>query len=157
MTYTRIDAAQLLAASAVARAAVAQIKGALGPLLVTSLTAEDRARTPRAPVRGAEAARALALASADFPALAQAAGFEADAVNEDIDNVRALKGLAEAMQELAQWVEDSELVWSAEYYTQALALHTLAKKRLQRDGSVRPLVEPFDEVFGARKKPTKKA
>ncbi|MEQ1508638.1 MAG: hypothetical protein ABMB14_40800 [Myxococcota bacterium] len=152
MELTRVDTNALRIAVHEARAALAKVRELLAPPLVIDLTDAERAEVLRAPVRVLDAARDLALLAKQRPELLAVAGYDPEAVMEDIENLAALSGMSETLAELQRWVDDSKLVWSAEVYQQSLTLHGVAKALAKTDGSLRPLVDPLSEVFAARRR-----
>jgi hypothetical protein len=152
MKLTRVDPAALRAATEDLRAQLGRLRTLLEPLLETDLTQEERAETLRPPIRLFEAARDVANNAGQFPHVLAATGYEPVAVLEDLENHATLAGVAEGLDELKRWVDDSRLVWAGEIYQQTLALYNVGQALAKNDGSVRPLIEPVADVFAARRK-----
>lgn len=149
---TRVDPNLLAPAVARALELLREARTVLAPVLVSDLSAEERASVPRAPAKLADAARDLVvLAQGDHAQLAEAIGFDAEAVLEDVTNHEALAGLATLCAELETWVDDSRLVWLGEAYTQSRELYQAVKPLAQRNGALRTLVTPMAEVFANRR------
>jgi hypothetical protein len=85
------------------------------------------------------AARDVANNAGEFSHVLAATGYEPQAALEDLDNHATLAGLAESLEELQQWVDDSRL-------------YNVGQALAKNDGSVRPLIEPVAEVFAARRR-----
>lgn len=153
MIMSRVDHQTLRAAAELSNDLVEQVRLMLRPHLLTELTDEERASTIRSPIRATEAGRATAQAALGFPTVTAAAEYDPEAVLTNLDNVAALAGFAEAVREIAQWVDDSKLVWTAEAYQQGLTLYNVAKPLEKKNGSLRVLVEPFEQMFARRRKP----
>lgn len=152
MKLSRVDTNTLREATDQARAAMKNLELALKPLLVTDLTDQERKETLRAPVRLADAGRDTAVVARTRPTLMAAAEYDPEAVLEDLENHQLLAGLAEIFRDYHQWVEDSKLVWAGEAYYQTLRLYNVAKALEKTDGSLRPLVDPLEKMFQARRR-----
>jgi hypothetical protein len=152
MELSRVDSAALRIAMQEVRTGLDKIRELLRPVLVVDLTDADRAETLRAPVRLPDAGRDLAVLARQRPHLANACGYEPEAVIEDLDNLDLLAGVGELLHELKVWVDDSKLVWSAEAYQQSLTMYNVAKALAKTDGSVRTLVDPMAALFGTRRR-----
>lgn len=150
---TRVDTDALLTAVTRARALLEEVRTVLRPVLVTDLSEDERRAVVRAPVRLPDAARDLAALSHQHAPLAEAVGFDAGAVLEDVANHEALAGLAATCAEIEGWIDDSDLVWLGEAYVQSLELYQAVRPLARRNGSLQALVDPLAEVFAARRSP----
>jgi hypothetical protein len=154
MQNKKVDALQFQAAVAEAQAYLTVAFELLAPFLVV-LSDEERLRVPRTRAGFPDAGRNLALAIADYPAVAQAAAYDPIAVGECFDNVDQLNGLAMKLGELAQRIADSRLVWLADAWKPSLSVYAAAKALATRQGALRTLVQALSPVF-ANPKSTKK-
>lgn len=150
MNLTRIQTQQLQADVAKALQKLDEIRTLLDPYLVV-IAETERVRIPRVRDSFEPAARALARAIGDYPAVITASGFEAAAVLEDLDNVDAIRPLAEKVAELEQRLVDSKLVWQAEAYTPSLVAYGVAKALSKTQPELRTITGPLSEVFASRR------
>ncbi|AUX48573.1 uncharacterized protein SOCE26_101110 [Sorangium cellulosum] len=89
-TSTRIDTADLELATAKARKKIEEAFALLAPYLVV-LNDAERAAMPRARDGFEQATRSLWRAMAEHPAVASAAGFQSEAVLEDLSNLDVIR------------------------------------------------------------------
>jgi hypothetical protein len=150
MQSTRVDTKKLKAAIKVASEHLDEASAALAPFTAI-LTDADRAAMPRAREGFGEAGRALARAAAGHPEIAAVSGFDAEAITEDLDNVRELSPLVEQVAELSKRLSDTRLAWLAEAWVPSLAMYAVAKVRAKTDGKLRTLVAPLAEMFAVRR------
>ena len=154
MQLTRVENAKVVAAVATARAKLDEALAALTSCLVL-LTDEQRALVPRVRHDFPAAARLLAASSADHPELAAAVAYDAAAVIEDLDNVRALQPIADRATRIQKMIEDSRLEWLAEAFVPSLEYYGVAKVRAPKDAKLARDIAPLAEVFATtRHKPT---
>lgn len=146
---TRIDSETLRADVRVAAEHIRAAIAALKPHLVR-LTAEERAALLK-PVTGfAEKVPALLRAAETHPELAAAVDFDAEAVQEDLDNVEILNAIAEPLRDLAQDVADTILRSRDEAYTECLTLHAVARTAARRDPALQGVVDALASLFSRK-------
>jgi hypothetical protein len=144
--YTRVNTDDLRVAVQKAIEKINEAAAILAPFLVV-LSQEGRAGTPRAREGFPEAGRSLARAIVAHPAIAAAAKYDVEAVNEDLDNVAALAPLTEKIAELTQLVADSKLVWLAEAWVPSLSAYGIAKVAAKDNGALRTIIAPLAAIF----------
>ena len=148
MDPTRLDRTE--AADAIARA-TDLIKAASAQLeAISELMTERERRRALKPSQAFEgAARAMVeLAASEVPALADAAGFDGEALLEDLDNARALDPLLADLDALQQRAKDARLRWLSEAYQEALPLYRLASAAAATDPKLQLVMRPLREAFG---------
>lgn len=123
-----------------------RIEQTLSALLVV-LTAGDRKTIPRTRTGFPAAARVLANLLQTRPEIGAAAGYQGDAVIEDLDNVELVEPLLPRLHALIQRIEDSRLLWLAEAQEPTLAAYGVAKVRAERDGTLAPMIGPLKKVL----------
>jgi hypothetical protein len=150
MKTTRINTTELKTAVGIAVEHINQAHAVLKPFAVT-LTDDERATTPRVRDGFTAAGRSLARAVTGHTDICTCVGYDAAAVNEDLDNVEALAPLAEKVAELNRGIADSRLTWTAEAYVSSLAVYAVAKVRARTDGAMKAVVEPLSEVLATHR------
>ena len=155
MALTHIDSTILAAALAKSAKCMDDIDAALKPLLAV-LNDEQREQLLRPPVRFPTAAVKLLAAAEARPGLCAAADFDPAAVRDALANAEAVLVLAARAQELFRRLADSRLQWLDEAYDPSLVLYQMAKIRAEKDGDLRLIVAPMEEVFAVNKEAGKK-
>jgi hypothetical protein len=150
MELTRVDTVKLKAAVEGAVKKIDEAFALLEPYLVV-LSDQERAKTPRARDGFGEAATSLSRAIADHPNIAATAGFDAEAVLEDLANVREIQPLIEKLTELHKRVADSKLVWLAEAWIPSLTAYAVAKAVSKTNAALRTVIAPLAEMFATRR------
>ena len=145
MDYTRVDTKKLSAAITKAIELVKKADEAVGDVLEL-LTPTERAALPK-PHEGFAAAARLVADSTDLDGLKDVAGYDGEAVHEDLANVEAVDKLSPALAKLTQRVADSRLLWLAEAYSMNAELYRLAKARAKSDAVVAKAIEPLAAHF----------
>jgi hypothetical protein len=149
-TSTRIDTAELELATAKARKKIDEAFALLAPYLVV-LNEAERAAMPRARDGFEQATRSLCRAMADHPAVAAAAGFESEAVLEDLNNLDVIRPFFERVEELWQRLADSRLAWAAEAWSPALVAYGVAKAASDVNPALRTVTAPLAKIFATRR------
>ncbi|WP_437878152.1 hypothetical protein [Sorangium sp. So ce513] len=147
---TRIDTAELELATAKARKKIEEAFALLSPYLVV-LNDAERAAMPRARDGFEQATRSLCRAMAEHPAVATAAGFKSEAVQEDLNNLDVIRPLFERVEELRQRLADSRLTWSAEAWSPALVAYGVAKAASEVNPALRTVTAPLARIFATRR------
>ncbi len=146
----RIDSTALSAAVDQATVKLSEIEVLLSPFLEL-IDEQTRASQLRPRDGFQEAIQTSIRALEDFPTVAQVAGFEQEAVLEDVNNVEALKPLVERMNELAQRLSDSRLVWLSQAFAPSLVLYQVARGLLRTTPGLRAVVDPLSALFPGKK------
>lgn len=139
MKYTRTDSKKLSAAVGRAVKALGEAEDAVSELLVL-LTPEERSTLSR-PRDGFLAVARKVAHNADLAEIGRAAGYDAEAVLEDLTNVDALDRVRAPLAKLQQRLDDSRLLWLAEAYSMTLELYGVARARAKSDASVAAAIE----------------
>lgn len=150
MQPTRIKTVDLQVAVTEALKKIDEAMALLAPFLVL-LTDAERAATPRAREGFPEASAALGRAIADHPKIADAADYNGEAVQEDLDNAKVVAPVAEKLAEFAQRVADSRLAWLAEAYVPSLTAYGVAKVVAKNNAALRTVIAPLAAVFATRR------
>lgn len=150
MEYTRVDTTQLKKAVDQAMAKIAEARKILDGSLIL-MTDAERVATPRTRSEFPKAGRALARAMVSHPEAAKVAGFDSEAVTEDLDNAEVLASLDETLEDFARRVADTRLSWLAEAYVPSLAAYGVAKVLARTDGELRSAIHPMAQVFATRR------
>lgn len=154
MELTRRNHKTLKQAVDKATAKLDEVNAVLEPLLPL-LTDAQRASVPRVRADFPDAARSLAHASADHGDIVAATEYEAEAVLEDLDNVRVLDELAARLAIAQQRIDDARLLWNAEAFVPTMELYGVAKVRAKKDGKLAKAIEPLADVLSTPRKKTK--
>jgi len=110
--------------------------------------ADDRSTLFRPPAAFSGAARELAKLMNAHPDIAETTGYDAEAVEEDLDNVDILAPLEGSLTELMQRIQDSRLLWLAEAFVQSAAAYKVARALSQSRPELRRLIQTLAPVFG---------
>jgi hypothetical protein len=117
------------------------------------LTDDERKAMPRVRTGLPAAARTLAEVLITRPEICAASGYDPAKVIEDLDNVAVIAKLVPLLKTLLQRLEDSQLQWLAEAQEPTLAAYAVAKVRAERDGSLKELIRPVQEVLANGPRP----
>lgn len=151
MNYTRVDAKKLATAVTRVVTLLRQANDALDDLTVL-LTPTQRASVLKPREGFTEAARAVAR-NRDLDELKAAAGYDNEAVLEDLANVDELSRVETEVAKLQQRLDDSRLLWLGEALSMSLELYGLAKARARVDASVAAAIAPLvDHLASPRSK-----
>ena len=150
MGSSHVDSAILAAALAKSAKCMDDIEAALTPMLVV-MSDEQREERLRPPLRYDAAAIKLIDAAVARPNLCAAAEFDPSTVRDDLANAAAVLALTARAQELVQRLTDSRLQWRADAYEPSLTLYQMAKIRAEKDGQLRLILQPMEEVFAVNK------
>jgi hypothetical protein len=148
----RIDPAAFQAALEVAAQHVTAAFAVLRPFLVV-ISEEERIRTPRVRHGFLAAARDLAYALVDYPAIGAAVDYDAQAVADCLDNASRLSQVTVKLGELSQRIADSHLVWVADAWQPSLAAYGVAKIAARKNAALRTVVSALGKLFTAPPKP----
>ncbi|MBK8217824.1 MAG: hypothetical protein IPK71_29200 [Myxococcales bacterium] len=154
MDQTRVNNRALKQTVTRAKAKLDEVHELLAAMLPL-LTDAQRATVPRVRADFPDAARSLAVESADHADVVAATDYDAEAVIEDIDNVKALDELDRVVGIIRRRIDDARLVWSAEAYVPSLELYGVAKVRAKKDAKLARAIEPLAEVFSTTRKKSK--
>ncbi|WP_437675552.1 hypothetical protein [Sorangium sp. So ce131] len=149
-TSTRIDTADLELATTKARKKIEEAFTLLAPYLVV-LNDAERAAMPRAREGFEQATRSLCRAMAEHPAVATAAGFQSEAVLEDLNNLDVIRPFFERVEELWQRLADSRLAWAAEAWSPSLVAYGVAKAASEVNPALRTVTGPLAKIFATRR------
>lgn len=156
MVSTRLDTAKLKLAVDKATKKIEEANDLLAPYLVI-LHEQERAKIPRARDGFDEAARSLSRGIEGHAGVIAATDFDAEAVIEDLDNVKLLAPVLEKTLELTRRITDSQLVWRAEAWTPALLAYGVAKVLSKTNAALRSVVDPLAAIFATHRTRAAKA
>ena len=140
------------AVAAVGQATVS-VHGLLGQLEphFAVLTPEQRDHLTIVPNTFTKAASAMLDALSTKPAIAAACeGFDADAVQAQLDAAAQLVQLANQVDQLKALVDDGLRTSLTGAFTSVLPVYNTAKSASRYDTTLRPIVAPLEEMFAER-------
>jgi hypothetical protein len=149
MNQTRIDTAKLRADAKAVEELLSEINKKVDPYLV-SISDRERQGLPRVREGFFEVVRKIVKSVARFPEVAQMAGFDPAAVQEDLENAELIQNVADRSRILAQRIADTQMTWMAEAWIPTLTLYSVAKARARVDNKIREIVEPLANLFAVR-------
>ena len=117
----------------------------------TVLTPEQRDHLTIVPNTFTKAASAMLDALSTKPAIAAACeGFDADAVQAQLDAAAQLVQLANQVDQLKALVDDGLRTSLTGAFTSVLPVYNTAKSASRYDTTLRPIVAPLEEMFAER-------
>jgi hypothetical protein len=111
----------------------------------------ERASMPRAREGFEQATKSLCRAMVEHPAVATAAGFDSEAVIEDLNNLDVIRPVFERVEELRLRLADSRLAWSAEAWSPSLVAYGVAKAASEANPALRTVTAPLTRIFATRR------